>query len=170
MKRCIVVGWNGMNNFGDDLMTHQFIRYYFKNYPSGQLIFLSDDIKILNLKQQHPNHSIKGIPFYNFILRTKIINLPFVWKFLYKNIIGAVDALYFGGGLIFNTNKGCQNKFNLILLLKKINPSIKINGFSLTIDSFSKKNLYVCNNLMSLFDNVYVRDVRSYNYLKNLIS
>lgn len=149
------IGWFSAQNFGDDLMARAL-------YES--LSELSCPIQYRLASQQRPTLEASDKKWiYPFDLKYESL------RKLWLNISNPYsDLMIVGGGSILRSSNGISWKHELYESQKKINPNMKLSGFSLSIGDFkNSKAEKAAQEFIKNFDFAYLRDKFSYDFFKN---
>lgn len=146
-SNCLIIGWFGYNNIGDELILHSLL-------PSLQEMYDKITVISANPRQTECIHNVRSISF-------DLSNLKYVRD---------ADAIIFGGGQLF-----CDNRIRTIPLWTSIIKIIRLlnNGCAIYFlnQGFSARNIFLQKLLTSSLcssELITVRDSDSFSLLKNL--
>lgn len=153
-KKATIFGFHGMKNLGDDYFLKILIKIFERNdYKEIYVSGIQENL------EQSPNIKVTGI----FVEKMKLRWIERWLRVLYFSLKS--DVLIFSAGSIL-TILEFKFAYFIIKLLKTLKPKIKVLALGVSIGPFKndndKKNAL---KLLSLFDEILVRDEKSLEYV-----
>jgi len=144
---CVIIGWYGYNNIGDELMLHSLL----SNIKNNDL-----DIIVVSADPQQTEriHDVKSVP---------------VGLSTYKPLIAA-DKIYFGGGQIFSDKRFRTIPLwaSILYTIRLFNKDCQIALLNQGFDAKNKISRKFLSSAVSCTDLISVRDSSSLKLIQSL--
>lgn len=162
-----LVGWNGMMNIGDDVMTSVIVRHFKELLGTNFTVGLFSPNNKLAAYTQN-DIEVKGLKYFRFFNKPLLRRLAYNYLFP-RTFVHNKDIILFGGGSIFHQKGTSITHSKIIKTAKKNNKNVIIGAIGVSVGPFdTKKEFYLAKGNLEQMDFIVVRDNRSLKVLKTM--